>query len=394
MRPAVLTLLDHPTAGIVQPRRPATRDCRRSRQNLAASSERLKVEFPRYEALVRPEPLSVAHVQSLLREDEALILLVDTPVLLVDDPNWKPAPEETFIWVVTKDKSQWVRSGLGTSALQREVSALRCGLDYAGAWRRQDSKCRELTSNDYTSDDKRRGAPLPFDLARAHALYKSLFGEVDDLIKGKALLVVPSGPLTQLPFQVLVTAAPSPAKTGADAMRTAQWLIRDHAITVLPAVSSLVALRELAKQPVPRKPMVGFGNPLVDGPGPEYANRAQQARVITSCATQIAVDNSELRATPELPITSGHADITRIRTAVPLPETARELCTVAEDVGADAGDIYLGAKATVPNVIRLSEAGVLQQFSPRAFRNTWCFGRTPWWERRAGPASNTASDTD
>ena len=47
--------------------------------------------------------------------------------------------------------------------------------------------------------------PLPFDHARAHKLYTALFGEVQDLIKGKHLLIVPSGPLTQLPFQVLVT---------------------------------------------------------------------------------------------------------------------------------------------------------------------------------------------
>ena len=33
---------------------------------------------------------------------------------------------------------------------------------------------------------------LPFDLTRAHALYKSLFGGAEDVIKGKSLLVVPS----------------------------------------------------------------------------------------------------------------------------------------------------------------------------------------------------------
>lgn len=50
----------------------------------------------------------------------------------------------------------------------------------------------------------------PFDLAKAHALYTALFGQVEDLLKNadgswKHLLIVPSGPLTQLPFQVLLT---------------------------------------------------------------------------------------------------------------------------------------------------------------------------------------------
>ena len=49
------------------------------------------------------------------------------------------------------------------------------------------------------------GALFPFDFKRAHALYTALFGEFEQLIKGKNLLLVPSGPLTQLPFQVLVT---------------------------------------------------------------------------------------------------------------------------------------------------------------------------------------------
>ena len=40
-----------------------------------------------------------------------------------------------------------------------------------------------------------RPRPLPFDLAKAHELYKGLFGEVEDLIKDKHLLLVPSGAL-------------------------------------------------------------------------------------------------------------------------------------------------------------------------------------------------------
>ena len=53
------------------------------------------------------------------------------------------------------------------------------------------------------------GEPLPFDHARAYRLYQQLFGQVEDLLKDKQLLLVPSGPLTQLPFQVLVTAPPA-----------------------------------------------------------------------------------------------------------------------------------------------------------------------------------------
>jgi hypothetical protein len=65
-------------------------------------------------------------VQTQLSASEALVLLLDTP-------EWEQLPDETFIWIVTKADVRWVRSDHGTLALQREVAALRCGLD-AGLW--------------------------------------------------------------------------------------------------------------------------------------------------------------------------------------------------------------------------------------------------------------------
>ena len=126
--------------------------------------------------------------------------------------------------------------------------------------------------------------PLPFDLTRAHQLYQALFGQVADLIKGKHLLIVPSGPLTQIPFQVLVTEKPDPAATGTDAFRRAAWLAKSNAITVLPSVSSLKALREHAKTSQAKKPFVGFGNPLLDGPDFRSGWRAEMARARQLCS--------------------------------------------------------------------------------------------------------------
>src|SRR5262249_14309510 len=82
----------------------------------------LQDNFPGYVALSNPKPASLHEAQRLLKPDEALLALLDTPEL-------KPMPEETFIWVVTKSDLRWVKSELGTSALTREVTALRCGLD-------------------------------------------------------------------------------------------------------------------------------------------------------------------------------------------------------------------------------------------------------------------------
>jgi hypothetical protein len=185
--------------------------------------------------------LSISEVQAELGADEALVLFLDTP-------ERKQTIEETFIWVVIKSDVRWVRSDVGTTALTREVAALRCGLDATSLEGAGAEKCSVATG---ISHDKMPppGQTLPFDHARAHKLYLALFGEVRELIGGKHLLVVPSGPLTQLPFQVLVTKPP----TSSD-HREIAWLARNHAVTVLPAVSSLKALRRIKADDRLRQP--------------------------------------------------------------------------------------------------------------------------------------------
>jgi hypothetical protein len=92
----------------------------------------------------------------------------------------------------------------------------------------------------YTQTDHLLGKPLPFDLARAHTLYKALFGEVEDLIKDKRLLIVPSGALNSLPFQVLVAGKPADALPSTNAgYANVAWLGTRNALTVLPASRKL-----------------------------------------------------------------------------------------------------------------------------------------------------------
>jgi CHAT domain-containing protein/tetratricopeptide (TPR) repeat protein len=325
-------------------------------KRLAAIDKRLAAEFPDYASLGSPAPLAIEETQALLGTDEALILFLDTEAL-------KPVPEETFVWVVTKTEQRWVRSALGTKALQREVQALRCGLDAAA---RTQPVCAEVANQNQRQPGPGAGS-LPFDLARAHALYKALLGPVEDLIKGKNLLIVPSGALTQLPFQVLVKTPPA---TGD--YRSAAWLVRDHAVTVLPAVSSLQALRRLAYRSSAVKPMIGFGNPLLDGPpnhpqfDVHYKQLAQLARDNQHCRTlpsQPSVASLRLsRGITPMETRDGLAQVSQIRALVPLPETADELCAVARDLSAEGREIRLGASATEKEVKRLSASGELARY--------------------------------
>jgi CHAT domain-containing protein/Tfp pilus assembly protein PilF len=321
---------------------------------LAEINRRLAEEFPDYAALASPAPVSVAEIQAQLGPDEALVLFLDTP-------EWKPLPEETFIWVVTKSAVRWARSGLGTAALTREVTALRCGLDvtaWDGGGRERCTKVLAIPLKEAPGPNQ----PLPFDHARAHKLYLLLFGEVQALIKDKHLLIVPSGPLTQLPFQVLVTRPP----TSSD-HRAAAWLAREHAITVLPAVSSLKALRRVGKPSAAPRPLIGFGNPLLHGPSARYAGLAKKARDKQRCAEARGQRKLALvvpsASVAQMETRGGLADLSHLKAQVPLPETADELCDVAQNVKADvARDIRLGNQATELEVKRLSASGELAKY--------------------------------
>jgi hypothetical protein len=351
--------------------------------------KQLIAEFPDYAALAKPTPLTIAEVRAQLGADEALVLFLDTP-------EWKPTPEETFVWVVTKRDVRWVRAELGTLALTREVAALRCGLD-AGQWDDQDAslRCRSLLATEPRRDmhGNIRTETLPFDAARAHGLYKALFGEIEDLIRDKHLLLVPSGPLSQLPFQVLVTKDVGPsgsdtparpsggttkAKGGATVSdpegltpehRATAWLARSNAITVLPAVSSLKALRRVARPSGATKPMIGVGNPLLDGDPasrPWEASWAKLARDKQVCPQtlwkRVAGFVEKRRGVRKVPTRSGRADLEHLRSQSPLHDTAIELCAVAKDLRVPADDILLGAKASETAIKTLSDSGKLAQY--------------------------------
>jgi hypothetical protein len=114
---------------------------------------------------------------------------------------------------------------------------------------------------------------------------------------------------------------------------------------VLPSASSLKALRQLAKESQANRAMIGFGNPLLDGPDARYGRWASAARAKRSCPKapeqRVAALTGERRGVRPLDLREGMADVAEIRMQVPLPETADELCAVARDLGVSSDDICL-----------------------------------------------------
>jgi CHAT domain-containing protein/Tfp pilus assembly protein PilF len=290
----------------------------RGRQRLAAiATERmalqkaLAVEFPDYAALSNPLPLKVREVQALLSGEEALVLFA-----LGD--------RESFVLALTRDNFDWKKIPFGTDAISEKVAAFRKGLNLGRA-----------------SDAS--GKSDLFDLVRANELYVTLLSPVEPLVADKpSLLIAPTGPLTALPFHLLVTSTPPAAiPEKIEGYREANWLLKRHAVSVLPAVGSLKALRGFAQRDRAAKPMTGFGDPLF-GPSGVGSEKRTASRGVTSIAYTEFWRGAGV-------------DRARLAEALPqLPDTADELTAVAKDLGAPMSDIHVGADASETTVKRLA----------------------------------------
>ncbi len=294
---------------------PGYRDFTTSRAARLDESQRLETElaqtraavvkrFPEFLSLSEPEPLSVAETQRLLGADEALVAMLS-------------GSKSGLIWVVTRERTDWAEVETGDAALAAEVSALRRGLDPL-------------------AEGNNDGNVAAFDLTRAHGLYKLLLQRFEPLLAGKRhLLITPAGPLSSLPFHVLVTQPPIAGAPQAQALKQAQWLIRRHALSVLPSVQSLSALRKFAGVGVAAKPFFGMGDPIFGAPSAS----PDSARGIKRSPPPLA---SVYR--------NGVADLRVLSGLAPLPETAGELLAVARTLKAPNEDINLREAATETRV--------------------------------------------
>ena len=272
----------------------------------ASLQQSLAKQFPDYAALSNPLPLTVKDVQALLASDEAMV-------------QFALAEKESYVIAITRDGVDWKQIPLGADAVSQKVAAFRKGLDVGRA-----------------SDASAKSGL--FDLALANELYGTLLGPVEQLVKDKrSLLMVPSGALTALPFHLLVTDQPAAAIPDTfDGYRNAAWLIKRHAVSVLPSVASLKALRGFVQRDQAIRPMTGFGDPLFNPAGNDADKRA--ARMASRSLATIAYTDFWRGV---------GVDRGKLALALPqLPDTADELNAVAKDLGAAASDIHLGSDAS------------------------------------------------
>lgn len=258
----------------------------------------LEKNFPEYAELTSSKPLSINEARNLIKENEALI-------------SYLPLDNETFIWVITRDGATWKRSKIGAEEITNNVTRLRRQLDFT-----------KLNTD----------ADL-FDLELSYELYRGLIGPIVDKIENKQhLMIVPAGALTSLPFHVLISKTPADARPDISGYRDAPWLMKRYAITTLPTVSSLRALRVHAQKSRASRPFIGYGDPIFSRNSVTGERKRATIRGYSNYYSGEKVDQRALESLPHL------------------PETAVELRSLARSLRAPVSAIRLGRRATEKSV--------------------------------------------
>jgi CHAT domain-containing protein/tetratricopeptide (TPR) repeat protein len=184
-----------------------------------------------YQRYIAAPPARLQEIQRALRPGELLVMIL-------------PAASGTTVLAATRDETRAHRSTLTQASLATEVTALRQQLDPS------------LWTSSFSA----------FSRARAYKLHEQLLEPLKDLTrKTSSLIVMTEGPLASLPFATLVTRPvleSDLADSSPGPLRETAWLIRTHAITSSPSLSSFLAqrTRKLAARSG-RWNIVGIGAP-------------------------------------------------------------------------------------------------------------------------------------
>jgi CHAT domain-containing protein len=280
---------------------------------LADVSALIDQKYPSYRELVSPQPIGLAETRKALRPGEALLLMTE-------------AANTFHLFVVTPDAVGWSRPGKDIGVILKQISDLRCDVDFATC-----SAARKAELDALPATAKELEGHQRFDLDTAHALYKELIEPIEPLLKGtKRLYVASSGKLGDLPLAML---SATPLPEGADladpdTLARAGWLADRYAFTSLPSVAALTLARE-ARVGRGDKSFRGYGAPVLLGG--DAGSRA---------AAGIGVFEGVSSAGSPL------ADPDALRRLAPLPGTKVELAAMADMFGASPASLTLAGKAT------------------------------------------------
>lgn len=309
---ARLSSSDREAGGLIR----AMQDARRDRDAAAQALFRAQAEpstlAPQLEAL--EQRWQQANARALAAERQVQIAaprynqLLDTPSS-PDAVAAALAPDEALLQLIigTNDAIGFIVDGIGIDAYRIDLG---------------EQEALRYTTLLRAPFDQSIGAP--FDVQMSYELYTKLLAPAAPrLAQAKQLIYVPSGPLSSLPFGILIAEPPGDGRR--DDYRRFAWLAKRIGLTQAPSVQSFVALRTSVQPSQATKPLAGFGDFVPD----RNIEATLQARGLPeSCRAAI----------------KSLADMPR------LPHTASELQAVKTALGGTGSTIYLQQEFTEKTV--------------------------------------------
>ncbi|MDA9300631.1 tetratricopeptide repeat protein [Amylibacter sp.] len=260
---------------------------------------KIRTQHPKFAEFSSIKPIPLDDIQALLANKEALFSFVSSK-------------QETFGFIITKDNFLAYEIDLSEKQFAKIVKTLRDDID--------------LSNVEGISDIPK------FNLKLAHKLYLKLLAPAESILKDVAhLLVVPSGPMESLPFNILLTEPPANEIYNFNNYRSASWLHKRFSVTRLPTVSSLNTLRNITQQTQATGTFKGFGDPILNG----KIGKTRGLKLVDLYQGSIA-------------------NIDKLRNLPELPETANELRIIAKYLNSSEKDLYLQERATETTVKSLN----------------------------------------
>ncbi|MDQ1523909.1 MAG: hypothetical protein QOE47_1833, partial [Pyrinomonadaceae bacterium] len=214
---------------------------KRSVAELESELERLSVEFdslenqirtssPRYAALVRAEPLTLAEVQQQVLDASTVLL------------EYSLGEHQSYLFAVTRDGVTLHRLP-SRERIERQAIALRQQLIPAGVRRAiAGINVAETTRGLTLGSPSTATANVTAYASAANALYQTVVAPAAASLGERRILVVPEGALNYVPFESLVVT------TGGIDYSTLSYLVKTNEIVYAPSASIVAELRRQVRR--------------------------------------------------------------------------------------------------------------------------------------------------
>jgi len=291
----------------------------------AALLAQVKTQYPAYYDLRHPQPIDAAAIQQLLRPSE-LLLIYDV------------LDKQSALWVIGHEPGQFELVALpGNAELQKAVDKLHKHLTIIpDSIDRHNSETPDIAERAIESD---AAADLNSYPADSFALYQTLLPAVvrsSPLFQeAKSLVIVPSGPLYDLPWEALIN---QPPVSGV----APHYMLQDYPISYVPSASLLgvVRARQAAHKIAPN-PLLAFAHPTA---GTLLSTTKLAYARLQEDALRSVVRTARGYTFPDLPGTDAEVDAVRVV------------------LQASPADVHRGDDASKELVLTLNKSGKLKTY--------------------------------